>query len=150
MIVVDLGCHGHGMYDSPGELIAKYHPAILYGFDPHPDTAVGVSDRSGTKIITHRAAAWTRSGEVGFALDGSGSHIASRGKRVRCFDLCRWLGRLPEREPLILKMDVEGAEYTLLPALRSTRMDERLLLVLVEWHGTRRVHLNCPVEEWWM
>ena len=151
MIVIDLGCHAHERYDSIGVLIAKYHPAVLYGYDPHPDTKAGVAYRRGTMVVIVRAAAWTRNGQVSLELAGSGSHVSSRGPRVRCFNLCQWLKQLPKREPVILKMDVEGAEHQLIKELVRTRMDKRLTLLLLERHGAGLIPtLSCPVEKWWM
>ena len=138
------------MYDSPAALISKYHPAVLYGFDPHPDTWPGVTYQRGTIVVTVRAAAWTRNGQVSLELAGTGSHVSSRGPRVPCVDLCQWLGRLPKPEPVILKMDVEGAEYELARALHKTELDRRLRLLLLEEHGGKLPPLRCPVEEWWM
>jgi hypothetical protein len=48
-------------------------------------------------------------------------------------------------------MDVEGAEYVLAKELKRTRVDQRLALLLVEYHGEGFwPELACSVEEWWM
>ena len=146
MIVVDLGCFSHGVYDSIGSLQRKFHPDILYGFDPLAEDSVGRIGK--TVIVTRRLAAWTRDGTVPFNVASTRSAIG-KGKSVPCFDLCSWLHTLPE--PIILKMDIEGGEFAVVKELKRTRTDSRLALLLLERHGDRFIpELRCPVEPWWM
>jgi len=56
---------------------------------------------------------------------------------------------------IIIKADCEGGEWTLLPHLVATGMDECVQLLLVERHGGTDNEweallgtLRCPVEEW--
>jgi hypothetical protein len=80
-------------------------------------------------------------------------------REVPCFDLAAFIRDLPPGE-IVLKLDAEGAEIPLLEHLHAAGMDERLTLLLVEWHdavmtgdyGARRAMLEaalrCRVEEW--
>jgi hypothetical protein len=148
MIVVDLGtwAHHNPGYDSVTALVDRFHPELLWGFDPLLETE-GACFLGDTLVVVRRMAAWTRDGETRFTHDGTGSKIG-KGRRVPCFNLCAWLETLPQ--PIVLKMDVEGAEITLTRKLRETGMDERLALLLVELHGGQLPDLHCPVEEWWL
>lgn len=149
MIVVDLGCKSHGTEHSVEPLIERFRPQILYGFDPHPQLHEGITASGHTMIVTARKAAWLHDGEARYHQNGSESHLDPDGDAtVETFDLAAWLATLP-RIPTVLKMDVEGAEHTLLPHLRHRRADRLLDLVLVEWHGqTGEVELACKVDPW--
>lgn len=153
--VVDLGCHthaGHPADESVHELIGRYHPDTLYGFDPHPDLVEGETVIDGTRVVLERSAAWTYNGYVAYdqrpnrplaASVGAGSDV------VACFDLA---GRLQFGD--IVKMDVEGAEYPLLRHLIEAGADAKIETLLVEFHEpfdqVRALlgALRCPVEDW--
>lgn len=146
MIVVDLGCYSHGMFDSLGSLQRKYRPDVLYGFDPLAED--GITRIGKTAIVTRALAAWLTDGTVPFVEAGTSSSVG-KGKLVPCFNLCSWLNTLPGE--IVLKMDVEGSEYALCKALKRWRMDMRLKLLLLERHGNGFIpELRCPVEPWWM
>lgn len=145
MIVVDVGCARHGTRrnSSISRLRRRFRPEMIYGFDPlaRPYRRPGIEVR--------REAAWLYDGEVGFVAAGTESHLDYGSElRVRCFDLARFVGQLPPHD-LVLKLDVEGAEYDLLARLCEAGLDWRLSLALVEWHGEHEhPPLACPVEEW--
>ena len=148
MIVVDLGCwnHGNPALDSISSLIAKYQPEILYGFDPLATD--GVVRWGETIVVTRALAAWLHDGMVPFKVSGTGSGVGI-GKDKPCFHLVNWLRTIPE--PIVLKMDIEGAEWSLVKKIKRTMIDKRISLRLVEKPG--QLHwpeLRCPVEEWWM
>ena len=148
MIVVDLGCWAHEQphLDSITPLCERYRPEILYGFDPL--TNDGVARLGDTVVVTRKLAAWLHDGRVPFKVAGTGSAVGL-GKDVNCFHLVNWLRTLPGE--IVLKMDVEGAEWPLARALWRARADTRLALLLVERHGDGKwPEMRCPVEEWWM
>ncbi len=151
MIVVDLGCAPHGM-DSVAMLVDRFHPDVLFGFDPFLFTT-DTTERNGTVCFLSSSAAWVYNGRLGFTRDGTASRVFEDGNDVACFDLAEFVQGVSDAnqhaDRLVLKLDVEGAEYPLLEHLHATEVDELLELVLVEWHHTeRRVELACPVEEW--
>lgn len=168
MIVVDVGAMAYDRDESIAPLIDRFHPDVMFAFDPHPDFEEGVDHLDGSVVISRRLAAWTFGGDVPFAVEGirsgipacaregSASHSDPGEKfgRARSFVLAAFLRTLPP--PLVLKLDVEGAEYPLLNQISANHVDERLALVLVEWHSEELAHdlygprpeLQCPVEEW--
>jgi len=184
MIVVDLGCYPHGHEISIERLIDRYAPDVLYGFDPYPDLIEGertiTRDRIGAghksvRVVLERKAAWTYDGEIEMALvpgERAWDSTVMRDKNSRlewrrgevvtvpCFDLARWLRAVePVGEGLILKMDVEGAEFPLCEHLIQTRTDVLVGRLFVEWHDLKMDYppkrraeleerLHCPVEEW--
>jgi FkbM family methyltransferase len=169
-IVVDLGCRGYGEEESIRKLIERFNPTDLVGFDPLLQERYILDHYRGTKINLAQSAAWTEEGHLELATgsfrewdatvmvakNGRGEWTQTR--KVRCFDLAEYLSLLPGR--IVLKMDVEGAEFPLLEHLIKQGVDERLELLLVEWHDekmgseftTQRAslleRLRCPVEEW--
>lgn len=147
MIVIDLGCYEHEVSRSVEPLVERFRPRILYGFDPLlPKDSKRLLD--GTHCVLTRSAAWTREGTVGIERNGTRTRILEDGDEVPCFDLARFIAALPRHERVVLKLDVEGAEYPLLEHLHAQGLDARLTLALVEWHADARVELDCPVEEW--
>ena len=157
-VVVDLGCESHG-FDSTMLLIDRFLPDFLYGFDPGSDDGVGVY-RSAA-VTRSSKAAWIYDGQVPFIDDGGASCLAPDGvpllpeamqlapqppRLVECVDFAAWLDRL-NRDDVVVKMDVEGAEYMLLEHMIATGTIERVGLLLIEWHPSA-VMLPCPVETW--
>lgn len=159
--VVDVGCFNHPGHqgtpqDSIAYLIRRFKPPTVYGFDPWPDMAEGRFLLHGVVVHLTRSAAWTRDGTISYEPRSDrplSSAIGGGGIAVPCFDLARWLaGRR-----VILKLDVQGAEYPILEHLHAQGRDQNVDRLLVEWHpldgweerrdallGT----LVCPVEEW--
>ena len=157
-VVVDLGCESHG-FDSTTLLIDRFLPDFLYGFDPGSDDGVGVY-RSAA-VTRSSKAAWIYDGQVPFIDDGVASCLAPDGvpllpeamqldpqrpRLVDCVDFAAWLDRL-NRDEIVLKMDVEGAEYAILERMVETGAIDRVGLLLIEWHPSAVV-LPCPVETW--
>ena len=163
-IVVDLGCcsyqRGAGVEDSILTLVKRFSPQVLFGFDPHPALTEGVGKVHGTTVLTTRRAAWTRTGKIGLELQGNCTHVDDRGEEwVKCFDLASWVRALPDVK-IVLKVDVEGAEYVLLPYLIQNDLIDRFTRILVEWHTGQYANgyesdrksilakISCPVEDW--
>jgi hypothetical protein len=156
VIVVDVGAMRQGPEESVHKLIGRFHPEVLFAFDPHPDFAEGVECVDGTVVLSRRAAAWKHTGTINVRVDGDCTGVDQQGDaRVECFNFPSWLRTLPAVE-IVAKFDAEGAEHVLLSALADDGLDERLALALVEWHSPEMSHgyfaerptLHCPVEEW--
>jgi hypothetical protein len=168
MIVVDVGCHPQGPEESVYKLVRRFSPDVLFGFDPFPHLKEGVefhfeADVATTMIVRRRAAAWLHGKGVTIAVNGICTGVAGAPdapfeealRPVPSVDLVAFLAALPD--PVVLKLDAEGAEYPLLAALAVSGIDSRLERVLVEWHPPETAHgfyrderpeLACPVEEW--
>lgn len=163
-IVVDLGCcsyqRGPRLEDSIQTLIKRFKPTVLFGFDPHPGLPDAVGQVYGTTVITSRRAAWTNDEDIGLSLQGNCTHIDLNEKqRAKAFDFAAWVRALPEAR-IVLKIDIEGAEYVLLPHLIRHGLMDRFSRLLVEWHTGAYANglesdrasilaaIECPVEEW--
>lgn len=157
-VVVDLGCADHGRAYSLGALIEEYRPTKVYGFDPSPTTNTSIRSLLGVETVVARKAAWLYDGETTFTEDGWSSRIATGDDgSVECFDFPAWLADLQAKEQsVVVKMDVEGAEFELLDAMLANGTLERLQELLVEWHARHGdpaaylAKIPCPVREWWL
>lgn len=142
MIVVDIGCSNREGEESVRPLIERFKPDLFFGFDPDPNGQEWtVFSESGCKIVFSRKAAWVRDGEIGFRESGAGGIRSFVGegsgmKTVPCFDLAAFVAEQPE--PVVLKLDCEGAEYALIPHLIETGSISNVRLLLVEFHDRNR------------
>lgn len=168
-VVIDLGCYSHGQakFDSLHALAEKYRPPLLLGYDPLVKPLGygrdGAHDVSSTVVLVQPVAAWTHTGFVGFERNGVESRVGGLDSpQVPCFDLTALIVALAGQN-IVLKLDVEGAEFKLLEHLLVTGVSGRIGRLLIEWHdhvpsavsvATRRSVildlLECPVEDWWM
>jgi FkbM family methyltransferase len=164
--VVDIGASTRAGEQSLVPLIKRFEPDWLYAFDPlWPDEVFKGREEIVTNIgrlalTQSRKAAWIHDGHIGFLRagdDGIRSHVdPNHAASVPCFDLANFLLSLPEK--VILKMDCEGAEYTLIPHLIETGAIEKVELLLIEWHkpeggmleanGVAPIHVPVPWELW--
>lgn len=164
--VVDLGCYTHPAYpedESTYRLIERFEPDEYWGFDPHPGMVMRTEQIGSCAAWFTSGAMATYDGEIAYdprpdrplaAATGSGPMV------VPCKDLDRWLRDAGGRK-VILKMDVEGAEYDLLDHMLAHGTDKEIERLIVEWHSppigpedwaARKTKLlaslRCPVEEW--
>jgi hypothetical protein len=151
-IVVDLGCYHWDEAYSLEALAVEYQPEMIYGFDPSPLLNTSVAELGGASIQLARAAAWLYNGEVSYLDKRMGSRAGAGDGLVPCLDFAAWLYDLGE--PVVVKMDIEGGEYELLPRLVETGADYFIEELLLEWHRGAdldlQARLACPVWDWWM
>ena len=74
-VVVDVGCYHHPWHkgasqDSVAQLIERFHPDRLFGFDPHPLMTGTVAVVGDTVVTLIQAAAWTYNGMAAYRADG--------------------------------------------------------------------------------
>ena len=136
MIVIDLGCAPWGEEVSIEKLVRRFEPATLFGFDPaliHPSQyAIGA-----TSCVLSPKAAWTYDGWIGYEPAAQRSALVQTGGTpVECFDFAEFLVAMGSEleDDLVVKMDIEGAEYELLDYLHEGGQDAGIDLLLVEWH----------------
>lgn len=170
-VVVDLGCRTYGEDESIGPLVRRFKPRNLYGFDPllPADEDYWVDD---TYVRIERIAAWLFDGQLPLGigapseLDATVVHRKNgrgewdRSVPVRCFDFPEMLTR--HSPGVVVKMNVEGAEFPLLQACLDRGIAERIGLLVVAWHddvldggtdykawrGRLEDALPCPIEPW--
>lgn len=161
MIVVDLGCREFGGEESINTLTNRFQPKMFYGFDPlleeeHFEPGMSLSNK----------AAWINDGTIWLAggtmndstvLPESHMYQERHGVEVPCFDFSTWLGGFSEN--VVLKMDIEGAEFPILEKMIHDGTHHMVSYLLVEWHerwvdggdARRRkieYRIGCPIELW--
>lgn len=150
--VIDVGCASWGGDVSIPHLIEEFQPKTIYGFDPGGRDIAHVIGE--TTVIESTAAVWTYDGTIGFVVAGLGGHVDGAARAsFACVDLARFIHDLGSID-LVLKLDCEGAEYTLLPHLRAHDADLSIRLAVVEWHcetcgigGNGRHRENCTADK---
>lgn len=170
-VVVDLGCAPHEGDFSIERLIDRYNPLCLWGFDP---LLVNDEDtrHKGTWVYLSKKVAWIGEGTMKMGIGGrtllnatlmeEKKHEGEWGEEVEVefFDFGDWLQDVKDEERLIVKMNIEGAEFPLLENLHERGLDALIDLLHVSWHDdrmqgafpARRQHLEevlrCPIEPW--
>ena len=138
--------------------IARFPDRDFYAFEPNTTLHVSIHEQvreSGhPRVNVSDRAVWTHDGTVELFLGHHESSTLLRGKwvppvydqqidyahpiTVPCLDFSAWMHRMfVPGDDVIVKMDIEGAEY---PVLRKMLLDGTLSLVSmlhVEWHLDR-------------
>lgn len=130
-----------GAFEGYFSLLAKarFPGAPVIAFEPNAENFAGLRanvDANRLEIDSRREAVSTADGEALFAGDGCGGHLAEAGEagptgRVLTCDLRRVLAQLASRR-LLLKLDIEGEERSLIPAILQTLPAQ--CAVFFEWH----------------
>lgn len=168
MTYLDIGCYDGDTVDqffNWAWLYGNPYEFDVYAFDPNPafKERWEVIKTHKPKVNFQNKAAWTYDGHVELVLDDLGSTIMKEKKQgetimVECFDLARFLKRLPE-DYIVVKMDIEGAELPLLTHLIKQEADWKIDMLLVEWHDGKMPeydsnkdwimkNLKCEWHEW--
>lgn len=159
LTVIDVGCATYGGDNSIDYLLEEFKPDKLIGYDPNvfPESGEPIRFEAPGRadLVLNNAAAWLHNGTVRFVGSGLSGYVTDKlvGREVPCIDLCELVANL-EGE-IILKMDAEGSEYHLLPALIEDGLDEKIKLLWVEWHclecgrgaGLHHEHCSQPVND---
>lgn len=156
---------------------ARFH---IFSFEPNPIYAERYLDIPKHKLIA--AAVHNRDGETQFYLDredGDGSTLfknkltrenggygvldLDEPTTVKSIDLSAWIAReLEPSDNIVLKLDVEGAEYDIIEKMAQDKTLSRISKLFIEWHWqkvgvTEERHLNSeallraakvPFEDW--
>ena len=104
----------------------------------------------------HKSAAWIYDGQIDFFVsprhDSAGSSlyedkidpiektsiIKDHKTKVNCIDLSKWIkGNFREDDHIILKMDVEGAEYKIVEKMVKDESISMINKIFIEWHYGR-------------
>ena len=142
----------------------------IYGFEPNEvwrDRAVrATSEFPDATFHLSPAAVWTTDGTMRFfpCIGPVSSYLADAYHRqlesgrkasiqVPTMDLSRIIFELAAPEKIILKVDIEGAEFYVLPHIQKTGAASRLTHVYIEYHArlNRKDWLPIMIElkEWW-
>lgn len=151
-VLIDCGAWVGDTLDS---LNRKYGPFDrTYAFECHPKGVRKLNKRLKRRpespFILIPKAVWTSNEENTFRLGkrGTSSTLLKNKKnldseeevQVECIDFARWLlENCLKEDHLVVKMDIEGAEYPVLEHMIETRAIELVDVLLCEWHAGRRL-----------
>ncbi|MFL6233066.1 MAG: FkbM family methyltransferase [Thermoanaerobaculia bacterium] len=138
----------------------------FFAFEPQPDLAACVDEiRSrypATPIHFFDRAVWVHDGTLDFYLatewgpnyrGGStllAGHVKNAAKvdyahpmTVKCIDFSRWIRRnFSPRDHLVVKMDIEGAEYPVLEKMMAEGTIDYIAELIVEFHWQMNENLS--------
>lgn len=147
-VLIDCGAYTG---DSLPVLIRRFGPfERILCFEASPELSLVPPPDLSIPVEIHRLAVWIADGEqilfFGEHAEGStllhnktsGNLSVARSTRVPTIDFAAWL--LHNTEPhdqLIIKMDIEGAEFPVLQRLVGHPVRRRIRQLWVEWHHNR-------------
>jgi FkbM family methyltransferase len=160
-IFIDLGSHF-------GAIIRKFmtskscSPSCkIYAFEPSPVITEETFSKYPKNVIIYKKVAWVKEGMVDFFINKNpklqGSSVCKEKKtgkldkehpiKIECMDFGKWLkDNFSPNDDIILKMNIEGAEYTLLPRMvedGSIKMIKKLYL----FHHWYKIKLPKSADE---
>jgi hypothetical protein len=121
----------------------EFEPGAFWGFDPNAAETAAEFDweywavERGCDVHIDSRAAWVHDGTIRWFSDGLNSKVGDHPhwKKVGCFDLAKFVKNLADTPTgIILKIDAEGSEYTLLEHLIQKGADKLIDMAWVEWH----------------
>jgi FkbM family methyltransferase len=146
-----------------GEALVKFassHPDFeLFAIEPNPRLIDEIKRKAASlrrEVTIFPAAAWLHDGtmkfyqserhESGTVMFGKRTYEDrgwpaidySRSTEVPCFDFSHWLvANFDEHTRLVVKMDIEGAEYAVLEKMLADDSLSRIHRLYCEWHADR-------------
>lgn len=137
----------------------------IHTFEPYEELADKMLCRDDKDVTLHRSAVWTHDGEIDFYLtDGrsdyygvedvpwgsstlmkektSGNVNPDRKETVPCVDIAAFTEKHgKDADLIILKMDIEGAEYDVLEHMLETGVMNKINVLMIEYHH-RKVKIS--------
>ena len=125
------------------------HDIFVDSFEPLPHNYSILQEKfsNNDRVKTHNYAISNHSGEQKFYCQDWGARTGSSlvaGKSsttlndyitVNCIDICDWIKEnIISEEVVVLKIDIEGSEYDVLPHLFENKIHEFVKYWLVEFH----------------
>lgn len=150
-ILLDVGTHcGQSISNFKKCPAYKWFDWKIYGFEPHPQLCAIARAKHPTVDI-FCSAAWIHDNGIEFyeGADKLGqSHTVVKNKKtgninyhkplaVNSIDLSHWIKNSFNKETdfIILKMDIEGAEYDVLEKMIQEDSISYIAILFIEWHA---------------
>lgn len=148
---IDLGSH-FGAITRKFMASKSYSPGMeLHAFEGNPIITQDIFDGYPSRVQIHRVLAWTFNGELDFFINGdqrvqgcsvlpdkiTGNLDVANPVRVPCIDFSKWIrDNFEPTDNIILKSNIEGAEYDLFEKMLSDGTAEYIskLFLRRHWH----------------
>lgn len=121
----------------------------LYAFEPNPNFKEYWQNQTHENLTYSDMAVWIEDTELDFAVDQSktplGSTLMKTKKnvwdispkhKVQAFDFSNWLKQFKD-DFVVVKMDIEGAEFKVLNKMMADGTDKIPYVLLVEFHPNK-------------
>lgn len=145
-IFIDCGAHVGDSIETFMENWKDWSEYKIYSFEPNPKNFVILKEYSRFENITVQdAAVWIHDGKVNFYIgesDGSSvvkekvtGKLSNKPTPVKSIDLSKWISKnFTKDDFIILKLDIEGGEYELIPHLIKNKTFEYIDELYIEFH----------------
>lgn len=143
--IVNCGGHKSKFVEVLRDRYDPFGDAIVHTFEPNPVFAPDYRELK--RHVFHPEAIWTYDGEIDFYLQdndfGKGHSVLAEKSNVRgdksisvkCIDFSAWLERtFSDEDHVIVRMDIEGAEYDVLERIIDSGAIRRISFLMVEFH----------------
>lgn len=146
-IFIDAGAHEGCSVKKFRKLYDKKIEYHIYSFEPEPDFVSYFKDIPKHTFINK--AAWIKDGKMdyyrskeqlragGTLLKEKKSGNLDKGNpiKVKTIDFSKWIANnFSKDDYIILKMDIEGAEYEVIPKMLEDRTFDYINELWIEWH----------------
>lgn len=130
----------------------REHPDwTFHAFEPNPKCIKVLQGLLIPNLVIHETAVWVSNGNQilylpkqilsGTLMTGKKNLPIIETLEVPTIDLGAWLLSLPP-DPVVLKMDIEGAEYQVLPHLLNSGALKQVVELQVEFHYDRMTDVS--------
>lgn len=122
---------------------------IIHAFEPNPKFDNNLKKKSDDNTFIHKQAVWIEDTELEFAVDQTDTPLGSTlmsGKtaiwdtmpkiKVEAIDFSNWIKRF-EDDFVVVKMDIEGAEFKVLEKMIKDETDKIPYVMMVEFHPNK-------------
>lgn len=149
-VLLDVGSHrGQSIQHFKQCTAYKKHSWTIYGFEPHKQLHE-IASKAHPGITIFNKAAWVHDNGIHFyegAKKLGESHTVMNNKTtgdinyntpntVTSIDLSRWIkDTFSPSDFIILKMDIEGAEYDVLEKMITDNSISYISVLFIEWHA---------------
>jgi FkbM family methyltransferase len=134
-VVFDVG----GFEGNWADEVFNAYGATIHVFEPHPEFASQIEQRfsNNDKVVSHAVALGGAEGTLDLSDDGDASSVFVKqdgAKQGRVAEVGAYIDTLGVKQIDLMKMNIEGGEYDLLPALIATGQIAKVGTLQVQFH----------------
>lgn len=150
LLYIDLGANCGKTIDS---FLEEYPDAIVHGFEPTPSLSAKLKEKykDNLNVTIHACAVGIEDGEKDFFINPTDPQSNTLMKNQKCkdywavdyqspikvkvIDFTEWLkSHIGQYKRIVVKMDIEGAEYEILPKMLLEGLVEACDEMRIEYH----------------
>lgn len=149
-IFIDLGAYTGDTIEqffNWGHLLGDPKEFEIHAFEPNPKfhKKLKILAEQKSRVTIYPNVAWVKDGTIDFVPDNLGSTVMKskvnwdqeKAVQVPCIDFSKWLEQFDFADLVIVKMDIEGAEFPVLEKLLKDRTINLIDHLWVEFHPNK-------------